>query len=164
MRLAVAIVAALACWSAFALAGQPPQSGGPVQTPPANDQASAVILGSFGTTSACNSTPAATNVSTSFMAQGRFNALLYGPSGPNGSWSATVQLERSFDGGTTWLVAGVGGSGAQAVYNTANQDVSVEAIEPEMGVLYRWHCAAYTSGTVNYRISIGKVPTTGVPW
>lgn len=113
------------------------------QAPPAGDFANAVVSGSF----------VATGQSHSFLVDGPFNACLYGSSGPNGSWTATIRLERSFDGGTTWIVCGIGGSGTQAVYSTPNQDVSLVVAEPERGVLYRWNCTAYTSGTINYRFS-----------
>lgn len=135
---------ALSLWLAgSALAGQPQTGGGPVQACTAPDQANACVSGAF----------TATGTSTNFVAQGAFNIVIYGSSGPNGSWNATVQIERSFDGGTTWLIAGVGGTGTQAIYSTNNQDVSVVADEPERGVLYRLHCTIYASGTINYRIS-----------
>lgn len=124
------------------------------QTPPAHDQANTVVSGTFTATG--HSAPA--------MIWGLFNTVIYGASGPNGSWNASVQIERSFDGGTTWVVAGVGGTGTQAVYSTNNQDVSVELYEPERGVLYRLDCTAYTSGTINYRISTtGGAATTWSP-
>lgn len=134
-----------------ALAGIP---GVVVQTPPARDQANAVVLGSF----------TGTGQSLPFVAWGQVNVVIYGSTGPNGSWNATVRLERSFDGGTTWIVAGVGGSGAQAVWNTPNQDVSVVYDEPELGVMYRLNCTVYASGTVNYRMSTtGGTSTTWHP-
>lgn len=118
--------------------------------PPAGDQANEVIAGTF------------TAIGTSVAAPiyGMFNVAIYGSGGPNGLWSATVQLERSFDGGVTWIVCGVGGTGTQAVYvstGSAGADVSVTVNEPERGVGYRLHCPAYVSGTIHYRIS-----TTGV--
>lgn len=64
----------------------------------------------------------------------------------------TVQLERSFDGGSTWLVANVGGSGVLAQWPTGTP-VAVTFGEPEKQVLYRLNTIAYTSGTINYRIS-----------
>ena len=93
------------------------------------------------------------------MCYGPFNLCIYGASGPNGNWSATIGLERSFDGGTTWIVCGVGGSGAQAVYTSSGTgaDVSVVAGEIEEGVLYRLHATAYVSGTINYRFSTSGV-------
>lgn len=66
--------------------------------------------------------------------------------------SASVQLERSFDGGATWIIAGVGGAGQQAIFaNPAG--ISVVAAEPERGMLYRLNCTAYVSGTLAYRMS-----------
>lgn len=113
------------------------------QAPGAGDKATDVITGTFS----------GTGQSASFLNWGYFNLIVYGSSGPNGSWTATIRLERSFDGGTTWVVAGVGGGGSQAVYSTPNQDVSVTVYDPEGGVLYRLNCTAYTSGTISYRLS-----------
>ena len=113
------------------------------QTPAALDQANAVVSGVF----------TATGQSGSFSVWGPFNVVIYGSGGPNGSWNATVRLERSFDGGTTWVVCGIGGTGTQAIWNTPNSDVSVVAGEPERGMLYRLNCTSYTSGTINYRLS-----------
>ncbi len=74
--------------------------------------------------------------------------------------SGTVDLERSFDGGATWLMCGVGGLGAGATYVLGSQvttpiavPISFVTSEPEGGMLYRLNCLAYTSGTINYRIS-----------
>ena len=95
----------------------------------------------------------ATGLSPVMMFWGTFNLALYGDSGPNGNWNASVQLERSFDGGTTWIVCQDSStSSGQAIYNVNNLDVSRLAGEPEQGVLYRLHCTAYTS-KVNYRLS-----------
>ena len=63
-----------------------------------------------------------------------------------------MQLERSLDGGNTWIIANVGGTGTLAQY-TAGTPVSVTFGEPEEGITYRWNCIVYTSGTINYRIS-----------
>ena len=68
------------------------------------------------------------------------------------AYSGAVQLERSFDGGATWLVANVGGAGALAQYS-AGTPVALAFGEPEAGVTYRLNCTAYTSGAINYRIS-----------
>lgn len=70
-----------------------------------------------------------------------FNVSLWG------TFSATVQLERSFDG-ALWLPITARGS---PISFTAPCTEVFE--EPEDGVLYRLTCTAYTSGTVNYRIS-----------
>lgn len=70
---------------------------------------------------------------------------------------ATIALERSFDGGQTWLPAGVGGGGAPAIYvlgaASITNPVSFVAGEPERQVAYRLNCMIYTSGTIKYRIS-----------
>ena len=65
---------------------------------------------------------------------------------------ATVQIERSFDGGLTWIICNQGGGGALAQY-TAGTPVSLVFGEPEKNVLYRPNCIAYTSGVINYRVS-----------
>lgn len=121
------------------------------QTPPTGDQANAVVSGSF----------VATGTSGSFLPLGPFNVSLWGSDGPNGSWSGTVQLERSFDGGSTWIVAAIGQAATtQASWDTG-KDVSTIFTEPERGVLYRLDCTAYSSGTINYRLSAtGQAATT----
>jgi hypothetical protein len=68
------------------------------------------------------------------------------------NYVGTIQLERSFDGGATWIVANIGGSGTLAQW-TAGTPVSLSFGEPEKQTLYRLNCTAYTSGTINYRIS-----------
>ena len=64
----------------------------------------------------------------------------------------TVQIERSFDGGQTWIVCNVGSAGTLASFS-AGTPVSLTFGEPEKNVLYRPNCLAYTSGTINYRVS-----------
>lgn len=80
--------------------------------------------------------------------------------------TGTVILERSFDGGTTWLTCGVGGAGAPAsyVFGSAGitNPVSFTASEPEQGVAYRLNCAALSAGNINYRISTTGLAAT--PW
>lgn len=81
----------------------------------------------------------------------------------NATATATVNLERSFDGGVTWITCGVGGAGQLASYATL--PISIVGGEPEKVVLYRLNCIAYTSGTVNYRLSTPGTSnsTWGVP-
>lgn len=74
-----------------------------------------------------------------------FNVSLWG------TFSATVQLERSFDGGTTWLQ--LTSNGTQVEKFTGSTVISESVTENEAGVQYRLNCTAYTSGTVNYRLS-----------
>ena len=66
-------------------------------------------------------------------------------------FAATVQLERSFDGGATFLPCNMGSSGLLAQWLAG--PVSFAFGEPEKNVLYRFNCIAWTSGTINYRIS-----------
>lgn len=70
--------------------------------------------------------------------------------------STTFNIERSFDGGRTWLICGIGGSGQPAQY-VMTTPISVTFGEPERNVLYRLNCIAFGSQasgtTLNYRIS-----------
>lgn len=69
-----------------------------------------------------------------------------------GTAVATVQLERSFDGGANWTVIYAGGTQLyQWSYSSGNFNETAE--ENERGVLYRLNCTAYTSGTLTYRLS-----------
>jgi hypothetical protein len=80
------------------------------------------------------------------MAWGEFNIFL------SGTAVATVELERSYNSGTTWHKVYAGGTQLYTwSYNSIN--LSETAEEPEPGVVYRLNCTAYTSGTVTYRIS-----------
>lgn len=70
-----------------------------------------------------------------------------------GTYAATCQIERSFDAGATASFP-ITAAGTQLyVWSTANATVSETLSESEYGVSYRLNCTAYTSGTVNYRIS-----------
>lgn len=77
--------------------------------------------------------------------------------------TGTVQLERSFDGGSTWIPANVGSAGVIAVWSTATP-VSITFGEPEFGILYRLNCLTYSGAagnTLKYRISAtGQAATT----
>jgi len=66
----------------------------------------------------------------------------------SGTFAATVQLERSFDG-SNWFP--ITANGTQLEKFTAA--VSEQWSDDEAGVQYRLNCTAYTSGTVSYRIS-----------
>ena len=71
-----------------------------------------------------------------------FNVSLWG------TFSATIRLERSFDG-SNWLPLTANGT----VLESFTGACSDQWQEDEVGVQYRLNCTAYTSGTVNYRIS-----------
>lgn len=102
-------------------------------TPPAGDMANAVVQGTF----------TATGLSPLFGFYGPFNVSVWG------TFSGTVLLTRSFDGGTTWLPRTDTPSGNGSFTAPASFAIS----EPEKGVLYQLDCSAFVSGTVNYRMS-----------
>lgn len=65
-----------------------------------------------------------------------------------GAFVATLVLERSFDKGVTWLpLTALGTSFSFTGPCTETFE------EYEAGAQWRWRCTAFTSGTVNYRIS-----------
>lgn len=68
----------------------------------------------------------------------------------SGTWTGSVNIERSFDNGTTWNIVSEDGTGTAATY-TAN--MSVECVEGERGVSYRINATSVGSGTVVYRLS-----------
>lgn len=102
--------------------------------PGATDQATQVYAGAF----------TATGQSAGVLIRGKFNLALWG------TFVASLALERSFDGGTTWLNCSLDAAGSP---NTLTVPVALIAEEPEPGVLYRLNCSSHTSGTVNWRIS-----------
>ena len=108
----------------------------------APDIASDVLAGTI------SGTAGSTASNTSFKAMfGRFNASLYG------TWVGTVQLQKSYDAGATWLATQKDVNGTSGTYTT-----NVIAIwdEPEPGVYYRWQCTvALSSGSVSWRLSGG---------
>ena len=65
-----------------------------------------------------------------------------------GTFVATVQLERTFDG-TNWLP--ITANGTQLMKFTA--PCSEQWSDDEVGPQYRLNCTSWTSGTVSYRIS-----------
>jgi hypothetical protein len=79
------------------------------------------------------------------------------------TFDADFQIERSFDGGATWILCNVGGTGMLAQY-TSNTPVSISFGDPEQCVLYRLNVTALTpvaNTTIHYRISTtGQASTT----
>ncbi len=102
-------------------------------SPSGTDTANPLSSGSF----------AATGQSAPVVLYGDFNVSLWG------AFVGTVALERSFDGGTTWLPV----SSAAGTAASWTAPVSTTWTEPEHNVAYRLNCTAYTSGTINYRLS-----------
>lgn len=94
----------------------------------------APVTGTFGATGA--------SASFSPVCGRDFNVAI------SGTFVGVAQLERSFDGSTWFPIT------AHGVQLYAWSSPAAESFcEPEYGVLYRWNCTAYTSGTINYRIS-----------
>lgn len=94
-------------------------------------------------------TASSTASNTSFISMlGVFNATI------SGTWAgATMQLQKSFDGGSSFVPATVDAGGTAANF-TGNASVCV--YEPEPGIYYRWQpTIALASGTVAWRLAGG---------
>ena len=96
----------------------------------------------------------ATGSSTGVVFLGGFNFTL------TGTWVGVVALERSFDGGTTWVNANTDSIGTPSAY-TGNCSVIVWEIESM--VFYR-ATFTRTSGTVTYRLSQTSPMIIGGAW
>lgn len=96
------------------------------------------VSGTFtSTTASANFTP---------IAGREFNISVWG------TFGATVQLKRSFDGGVTWLALTAAGTTLYSWTGGTSVSYSEIAEEPQYNVLYQLQCT-WTSGTVNYSIS-----------
>ena len=95
----------------------------------------------------------ATGVSATAIVYGDFTASIWGTplnaDGSSGSFTASVQVQRSADEGTTWIPVSVDGTGSPATYTTA---AAVQGNEP-VGVYYRFSCLSHSAGTVNYALA-----------
>lgn len=83
-------------------------------------------------------------------------ATFTGAATPIGTATTTFQIERSLDGGNTFVCANVGGSQQLAQFVNAVGPLSVAFGDPEANALYRINMLAYTAATnatVNYRLS-----------
>lgn len=69
------------------------------------------------------------------------------------AYTGSVQLECSFDGGSTWIVCNTTVDGTLAIW-AAGTPINITFGEPESQVLYRLNCTAFSaSNPINYRIS-----------
>lgn len=98
------------------------------------DQAQVYVTGAFTGTGQSSARPV----------KGYYNFALWG------TFVGTARLEKSYDGGTTYIPVSLDALGDPASYTAP---VSVTGFECEAGVLYRVNCTAFTSGTINYRVS-----------
>lgn len=107
---------------------------------------------------------AGTGQSASAPVFGSFNISIWGTpltgTGTSGSFNGTVALERSLDGGTTWIPVATDGTGTQAIYTTA---VAVAGQEPQHAA-YRFDCTTYVSGTINYLLTKVAPISGGYVW
>lgn len=65
----------------------------------------------------------------------------------HGTWTGTVQIQRSFNGGTTW-------STYRTYSGTDDRNVEATGTEELENVLYRIECTAYTSGTITCDLDV----------
>jgi len=117
------------------------------QTPGGQEVAHTIVSGQFtGTGRSGNATRGTQSGSGSVppVFKDLFNAALWG------TFVGTVKLEKSFDGGTTWLPVSKDIAGNEAAYTAP---VNLGIYEPEPNILYSWNCTSYVSGTINYRLS-----------
>lgn len=112
------------------------EAGAGLNAPGGLELATSVISGSFG----------ATGNSATQQYLGQFNVSLWG------TFSGTVIIERSFDGGTTFLPLATDTIGTANAYTVP---VTLSVNESEPGAIYRLRCSAYVSGTISYRMASG---------
>lgn len=106
-----------------------------IQTGGTVDQAARKTSGTF----------VATGAGAWMEARGNVNAALWGV------FVGTIALECSFDGGTTAIPVSRDSLGTPSSFTAPTRLVVQEG---ESGVLYRLNCTAFTSGTVNWRLSL----------
>ncbi len=107
------------------------------RTPTSPDEAKSIITGSFPGTGV--------SASSAFF-PGGINIVI------TGTFTATVKVRRSFDGGITWVFLDSDLNGTDLTF-TAPGNVIAE--EVESAALWSLECTAFTSGTINYRVSQG---------
>lgn len=95
-----------------------------------------MLLGSF------TGTGPTTQVWESPEPNSKFNFTLWG------TFTGSVQLERSFNGGTDWHPITILGTPLVFTGPCSEQLEEIDA-----GVDYRINCTALSSGTINYRLS-----------
>lgn len=71
-----------------------------------------------------------------------------------GTFAATVKIQKSYDGGATWLnLTESDGTILSWSLSLSGENFDQAFYEPEFGVLYKAVCTSHSSGTVNYRMS-----------
>lgn len=64
----------------------------------------------------------------------------------------TVTLERSIDGGTTWLQNRINVNGNTTVFDQFTSNGYQQVADIPAGTLLRLNCSALASGTINYQV------------
>lgn len=75
-----------------------------------------------------------TGTSAVFSYRGQFNVSMSGVSG------SSVNVERSFDSGSTWQVV-----------DTFTEDAELYAVSNEGGTLWRFNCTSFGTTDIDYR-------------
>lgn len=114
--------------------------GKPVANPPAltvivGDQANAILQGTI--------TATATAALGPFQVLGDFNFAAWGTTG------ATVKMQKTFDGGVTYIDALLNTGSVAAVVGAG----AIQLHESERGVSYIANCTVFGTGTLNLRFS-----------
>lgn len=104
------------------------------RTPTSADKTLTFVSGTF----------TSTGQSSAAIFWGAFNITI------SGTFVADLGLQRSFDGGTTWVNVSKNTSGEPFLISIP---ASLTWAEIEQDVLYRLTCTAFTSGTIDYRLS-----------
>ena len=81
--------------------------------------------------------------------------------GQGETFTGSVQLEFSYDGGYTWLVAIFPGSTTKAILTTGTP-VTFNFGNAGSEVLYRLNCTALSAGSINYRLSMNGGPANTI--
>lgn len=84
------------------------------------------------------------------------NATYVGSGTALGAATTALVVERSADGGSTWVGCNIGGSGQPAKFTSWANPISLAFGEPEAGMLYRVNCLVFsgaTRTTITYRWS-----------
>jgi hypothetical protein len=74
----------------------------------------------------------------------------------HGRWSATVELQRSIDDGSTWESVGSWTS------VSSDRNVQFSGTEHDAGVLYRINVTAYSGGTISAYLRVNSSTQTGI--
>lgn len=119
------------------------------------EAANTVVTGTLTATAAVgvgNASSTGSSTSTGFY--GALNLAVWGS-----AFVGTFQIEKTYDDGTTWVPVALDVAGTVASYAlniAAATGFNVTLFEVEHGVNWRVRCTAFTSGTLNYRLSQGS--------